>query len=160
MSKVLAAVAAVPVIWRFAFDGLGDQVSAETGSVNDGESLAVQSGKDDADINVLVKRFGLGAEMPAARSVAQYGDFSGVVDYQTALGQLIEAEEAFNALPAVLRSRFRNDPQELFAFVHDERNLPEAVELGLVVPEAVVAPMKVEVVSPIVDTGKPPVAAA
>lgn len=145
--------------WRFAFDDLREKVSEETGTINDGELMTVQSGKDDADINVLVRRFGLGAEMPPARSVAQFGDFSGVVDYQTALGRLIEAEEAFMALPAEMRSRFDNDPGKLFAFVHDEANLEEAVKLGLVLKEAPAAPMRVEVVSSIVDTGKPAVPA-
>lgn len=144
--------------WRFAYDGLEEEVSESTGTLNDGESLTVQSGKDDADINVLVRRFGLGAEMPAPRSVAQYGDFSGVVDYQTALGQLIAAEEAFMALPAGMRSRFDNDPAKLFAFVHDDANFDEAVKLGLVEAKPVAPPMEVRVVSSFED-GKPPVAA-
>lgn len=40
----------------------------------------------------------------------KFGDFLGVSDYQTALNQVIEAEEAFDALPAKVRARFDNQP--------------------------------------------------
>lgn len=124
--------------WRFAFDGLEEAVSLATATFNDGESEVQQSGKDDADINVIVKRFGIGFEMPAARAAAQWGDFSQVTEYQEALHQVMEAQEAFMELPATVRSRFNNQPGEFLEFIHNPANAEEAYKLGLLeVPDEV-----------------------
>ena len=40
----------------------------------------------------------------------QFGDFSEVVDYRTALDQINRSKAVFEALPSVLRKRFDNDP--------------------------------------------------
>ena len=48
-------------------------------------SLAVQSQKDEADINTIVRNFGLTGKLPANIRPATYGDFTGVDDYQSAL---------------------------------------------------------------------------
>lgn len=107
------------------------------------ESKTVQSYAEDADINVLVRRFGVtdGAIPPAVADPRYYGDFSDAVDFRTSLDRVRDAQEHFERLPASLRERFLNDPLRLFEFVADERNADEAVELGLLRRSApVVAP--------------------
>lgn len=92
----------------------------------------IQQFRESADINVLVRRFGLTGEMPPAKAIPQYGDFSQVVDFQTAMNALRSSQEAFDALPARIRDRFNNDPRRFLEFVHDADNRDEAVRLGLV----------------------------
>ena len=66
----------------------------------------------------------------------KFGDFLGVSDYQTALNQVLEDEEAFDALPAKVRARFDNQPVEFLEFCSDEKNHDEMVELGLIDPSS------------------------
>lgn len=95
------------------------------------ESLAVQSEKDETDINLLVKRFGVGplSQMQVRRPT--YGDFSGLDNYQDAMNALLAANESFMAMPSSVRERFHNNPAEFVAFCSDENNLDELREMGL-----------------------------
>lgn len=97
------------------------------------DSLTVQGPAQDADINVLVRRFGIDrAAMPVAPfDPSAYGDLSDVPDLGTALLRIKEASDRFAALPPLLRRRFGNDPVELWEFVNDPQNGDEAVSLGL-----------------------------
>lgn len=61
-----------------------------------------------------------------------YGDFTTLDDFQTAQNQIAEANSQFAELPSRIRERFSNSPKALVAFLSDETNLLEAVELGLV----------------------------
>lgn len=118
-----------------------DTVSRETGLECLDVSLAVQSEKDDCDINTIVRRFGLTGSLPQGARVPQYADFVGAVDdYRTALDLLREADESFMKLPADIRKEFNNDAGKLVEFVSDERNRRRAEELGLVVGSAVKLP--------------------
>lgn len=122
-------------------------VSNETGLECLDESLALQSGKEEADINTLVKRFGLTGELPTNLRVPLTVEFSGVSDYHTALNLLREADDAFMEMPADVRERFNHDPGALVAFVSDPANLDEARTLGLAVPAAEpLAPLQVQVI--------------
>lgn len=98
----------------------------------DDPSLAQQHFKDDVDINVMLERFKVTGQLPQGVVLPSYGDFSQVVDFRTAQEALRRAKDSFMMLPAALRERFRNDPQELLEFVSDEKNRDEAVRLGLV----------------------------
>lgn len=111
------------------------------------ESQTVQSAKEDADINVIVKRFGLTGQIKAPNVEPFYGDFSGVDDYMSAQNMLVEAKAAFMELPAAVRDRFANDPAQLIEFVHNDANLEEARKLGLLKPkEAPPEPQMVRIV--------------
>lgn len=101
------------------------------------DDLTVQSYKDDSDINVLMRRFGVTGQLPVSAVMPFYGDFSETVDYQTALNMVRDADNAFSALPAKVRTRFNNDPAELMAFLQNEENRTEAEELGLAIPKRV-----------------------
>lgn len=120
--------------WRHQYDREDEERNgrlAET-AITD-ESLTQQHFKDDVDINVMVRRFGVtdGAIPPAVHDPRYYGDFSDAVDFRTALDRTRQAVERFEALPAELRNRFNNDPTKLFQWVTDPKNDSEAVALGL-----------------------------
>lgn len=120
--------------WRHQYDFERDaEERTATDSHNDEPSMTQQHHAADADINVLVKRFGItdGAIPPAAPDTQYYGDFTDAPSFREALDRIHTAREHFQELPANLRSRFHNDPTELFAWVTDPANADRAVELGL-----------------------------
>lgn len=96
-----------------------------------GPSLTVAEHAIDADINVIMKRFGVTGKMPENVRLPQYGDFTQVGDYRSALEAVRSAQEAFMEIPADIRARFDNDPQNLLTFAADPANVPKLVELGL-----------------------------
>lgn len=103
------------------------------------EDRAVQSDAEEADINVLARRFGLTSDVNYHPSDGDYdpsmasafGDFSTAGSFHEALQAQLDAREAFMALPARVRRRFENDPGVLLDFLADPNNRSEAVELGL-----------------------------
>lgn len=103
-------------------------------------SLAQQQFKDDVDINVLLERFQVTGVMPQGVVMPSYGDFSAVMDFRSAQEALRRAKDSFMELPAKLRARFENDPQQLMDFLADEKNREEAERLGLVPAKAAPAP--------------------
>jgi len=125
-----------------------DKVSDETGLACQDPSLAQQHMKDECDINVIVERFGVTGELPTAPVSPQFGDFSGISDYHTAINAVRASEEAFMALPAKIRARFDHDPNALLQFLNDPINRDEAIEIGLIDGEPVVAPIVSAVETP------------
>lgn len=120
--------------------GINCQVDPETGEFC--PSLTVQSSKDEVDINVIVKRFGLTGQLPVGAVMPTYGDFSSIGSYQQALNALMAADDTFMQMPAEVRARFNNDPARFVDFCSDPENLDECRKLGLapaaeVIPEAV-----------------------
>lgn len=86
---------------------------------------------DDANINVIVERFGIGHEMPLNTRPPMSGDFTNLPDYKTALDMIRAADDVFGSLPAKIRARFNNDPAQYIDFLEDPENEDEAVKLGL-----------------------------
>jgi len=106
-------------------------------------TLAQQHFKDECDINNILRQFNITGLLPESPLSPRYGDFTGISDYQTALNQVIAAENEFMGLPAQIRSRFDNDPAKLIEFLENSENKDEAIKLGLV--NAVELPQVVEV---------------
>lgn len=98
------------------------------------KTLTQQQFKDEADINVLFGRYLETGEMPQLETPSQYGDFTGIYDFQTAMNAVRAAQQKFEDLPARLKNRFENDPQKLLEFLNDPENLEEAQFLKLVKP--------------------------
>lgn len=119
--------------YRVAYDGDPDHVGDSCATIFLDESLTQQSFTEDADINVLVKRFGLdNAKLPVAPiDPRYYGDFTDVPDLRTALDIVRDAENRFMDLPAALRARFDNQPGKLWDFVNDPVNAEACIQLGL-----------------------------
>lgn len=122
--------------------------SEESGLVCKDPSLAQQHMKDECDINVLVERFGVTGQMPQAPLEPSYGDFSGVSDYHTAMNAIKAADTAFMGLPAQLRAKFDHDPNALLQFLQNEENREEAIQIGLIDGNPVVAPIVSAVETP------------
>ena len=97
------------------------------------KSLTKQSFADECDINTIIKRYNetgyLTDPTVKATRIPSFGDFTEVPSYQEAQNKLIEADNAFMALPSAIRSRFNNDPGQLIAFLQDDANAAEAAEL-------------------------------
>jgi phage internal scaffolding protein len=117
-----------------------DLASVESGLLCEDESLAIQSAAEEADINTIVRRFGLTGQLPGQVAMPRFGDFTGVPDFHSAMNLIRETQDEFMRLPAEMRARFDNDPQRLMEFLEDDRNRDEAVKLGLVNPVSVEAP--------------------
>lgn len=96
------------------------------------EGLTQQSFREECDINVIVKRFGLTGELPENLRMPVSGDFTGVSDFQTAMNLVVEAQAQFMTVPAEIRERFNHDPAKLIAFLENPNNKDEAIKLGLV----------------------------
>jgi phage internal scaffolding protein len=125
-----------------------EEVSNDTGLLCQDVSLAQQHMKDECDINVIIERFGVTGELPNAPVSPQYGDFSGVTDYHSALNQINATMDDFMALPAKLRVRFDHDPVKLLEFLQNDQNRGEAIELGLIDGQPVAAPIVSAVETP------------
>jgi len=138
-----------PPFVRSAYNYDVDEVSNLTSISEFEPSMALQSELEATDINVILKRFGITGQLPTSVRAPQYGDFTGVSDYQSALDAISMAETAFLELPAHVRERFGNNPQTFVDFCSDEANRAEAERIGLVMPKAEVIK---EVVPPVPDS--------
>lgn len=106
-----------------------------------------QEFKQECDINVIMKRYARGGDVPALDG-ALYGDFSEVASFQEAQEIILHARRQFEALPSDVRERFANDPETFLRFANDVGNKEEMRKLGLLKPEppAPVKPPPMEVV--------------
>lgn len=101
-------------------------------AVVEGESRTKQSFRDECDINNVMKKWEkTGLITSVNRISAQYIDLSDTPTYQEAQNVVLAADTMFNALPAQLRGRFRNNPAEFLSFMDDGRNTQEIADLGL-----------------------------
>jgi hypothetical protein len=115
-----------------------DVASDEAVVVTDPISLTVQAHAVDADINVMLERFRVtGQVSEGSIRVPEFGDFSGVTDFQSALHVLSDATDNFNKLDAKVRARFQNSPQLFMEFCADKENLDDMRKMGLAVPKPV-----------------------
>lgn len=118
-----------------------DAASEESGLSCGDPSRAAQSMAEEADINTIVKRFGLTGKLPENVRMPQYGDFTGIGTYQEALNAVIAADDAFMKMPANIRERFHNNPAAFVDFCFKEENRAEAQKMGLVAPRATPEPV-------------------
>lgn len=116
--------------------------SDATGLACNDPSRTVQSQEAEANINNIVRDFGLTGTMPQGVVMPSYGDFEGVSDYREAIELVRAADAAFAALPSAVRNRMENNPQNLLEFVADPRNQEEIRALGLALPRETPPPPK------------------
>lgn len=110
-----------------------NEVSVETGLFCDpDENKTQQQFKEDADINVIVRRFGVTGQAVVTPKIPLQAEFAEVVDFHTAANLMRRASEEFMRLPSELRTRFGNDPGALVDFVSNGDNREEAIRLGLI----------------------------
>lgn len=122
--------------WRHQYDIKRDQEEGDAAALHcEDESLTQQHFTKDADINEIARRFGLVDVPLTALDPSLFRDTTNDPDLTTILDQRREAIEYFMALPAKMKARFHNSPNELYAFVLDPDNAEEAVRLGLLTPK-------------------------
>lgn len=124
------------VFVRSPFNYDTDQASDEAGLRCDDPSLAQQHQAEEADINTIVRRFGLTGQLPVIPYPPTYADFDGVFDYHEAQNLIRQAQESFMALPAEVRTRFDNDAGKFVAYCSEAGHEDELRKLGLLVPSA------------------------
>lgn len=134
MSKISKDLPAAPIFLRTQHNYDHNAASNESGLACQEPTRAQQHHKDECDINVIVKRFGITGKMPVNQSEARYGDFTSADDYHTSLNKIIAAEDDFMALPADIRTQFDNNPADLIQFLNNPANKTEAISLGLLNP--------------------------
>lgn len=111
-------------------------------SVDTGRESAVQQQyADEVDINTIVRRFGISRQMPSGAAGGVYGDFTGVVDFESAVRAVRRAQDGFMALPPDVRARFSNDPGEYLDHVDSLADDELGPEVGGPVPAPPVAPV-------------------
>lgn len=115
------------------------EVSDATGLKCTDPSRAIQSQKDEADINTIVRNFGVTGKLPENVRVPMYEDFSEVGDFRDAMDAIRAAERSFAQMPSELRVRLNHDPQRFLEYCADPANLEEMRKLGLAVPAPVPA---------------------
>lgn len=123
------------IFLRSGFNYDRDRASRETGLACKDPTRTIQSQAEEADINTIVKRFGVTGVLPTGVRAPVFGDFEDAFDFQSAQDALVQARESFMSMPADVRARFHNDPGEFVDFCSDKENLPEMRKLGLAVPE-------------------------
>lgn len=138
MRKIVTAdgeIVELPVV-RTRFNYSMDLVSEHTGLSCPEPTRTQQNFKEECDINTIVRRFGITGQLPENLRMPQYIDYEGVFDFQSAMNAVLDAEAAFMTIPAEIRARFQNDPQQFLEFCSRPENHAEAVKLGLATPPA------------------------
>lgn len=97
-------------------------------------SLTQKEFKDQCDINHQIALYTRnGQPLPPWPKDFDYDQVQDInATYVDAISSIQVVEDAFEQLPAAVRSRFENDPLKMAAFLADQANLSEAYELGLV----------------------------
>lgn len=97
-------------------------------------SRTQQQFKEECDVNNILRNYvSTGVLNHVSEIAPEFGDFSEVPsDYGEALALIEKSNEEFMKFPSEVRERFDNKPVNLINFLQDEKNLDEAVKLGLI----------------------------
>ncbi|ALS03699.1 VP3 [Gokushovirus WZ-2015a] len=96
------------------------------------DSRTQQNMADETDINKLVQVYAKTGYIPGSDLPAMNFEIDEIIDYQTAMNQIIDSQKSFMSLPSHIRDYFHNDPGHLLDFLNDSSNKDEAIRLGLV----------------------------
>lgn len=95
------------------------------------DDRALQSHKDECDINKIIARYDKTGILTHATSVEPiYGD-APAIDFHTAMNVVAQGESSFEKLPSAVRKEFDNDAGKFMTFIQDEKNFDKMVEMGL-----------------------------
>lgn len=97
-------------------------------------TMTQQHFKEECDINNILKKY---QETGLLENIGPgaYMDLMESTDYRQSLHTIMEADAAFQSLPANVRKEFQNDPALFMEFIHDPNNRERGIELGLYSPE-------------------------
>lgn len=89
------------------------------------------------DINKIMARYERdGIIQHVNRYAGRYEDVSGLVSFQEAQDIVRRGVTAFESLPASIRARFENSPEQFLEFVSNPANKEEMRKMGLLKAEA------------------------
>jgi len=117
--------------FRIPFEYDAKAASDESAYVEKMDSLTIQSMAEDADINIILARFGVTGKMPENPNLPRYGDFSEITSYQDAMNACMKAGNDFLTLPAEIRAKFDNNPEKLIQFVENPANYEAGLAMKL-----------------------------
>jgi phage internal scaffolding protein len=112
----------------------GELVNHKTGEVFTPPSRTKQQFVAECDINNILKQYKLTGQVrhiSAKAAQGSYTDLPDPIDFQDAMNMVIRAEDSFATLPAHVRARFGNSPEQFLVFMADPANQDEMVKLGL-----------------------------
>lgn len=91
-----------------------------------------QSFKKECDVNNIVKQYAKTGQIThLARTQGVFADLSNVDDLLSSYDDIKQAESAFLKVPAELRKKLHNDPNNLISYLQDPKNDLEAIQYGL-----------------------------
>lgn len=133
------------VFLKTPFNHDTDAEAERTGLICNDPSKAQQHMKEEADINTIVRRFGLTGQLPNARLPPTLDQFAeDIDDFQTAMNMVAAAKQSFMAMSAEVRDAFHHDPNRFVVTVDAmlgeanpekrESNLELLRAMGLAVP--------------------------
>lgn len=105
-----------------------DHESNASAYVETMETKTQQHQKQEADINEIVRRFGVTGKLPAAPLPPSLEEFGETFDFMSAMNQLNAAKQAFMALPAEIRNAYNNNPHQYVAHVDSMLNEPDQAQ--------------------------------
>lgn len=114
--KIADAMKKAQPLFKTPYNHSTDEVSLATSTACPEITKAIQSQKDEADINTIVNRFLKTGELPQMKNPPQYADLIDI-DFQEAMDQVNLAQRSFDALPAKVRNAFGNSPAAFLAYV-------------------------------------------
>ena len=122
-------------IWKIRFHYADTiQVNQHVGE----ETMTQQHMAESTDINHIMKRYEQSGLLEHVNQYqGEYGDFTVMPDFHTAMNKIKEAEDMFLTIPASIREKFDNDPGKFVEFATNSENLGELREMGLAPPEVV-----------------------
>lgn len=100
-------------------------------TMNELPTMTQQSDHDATNINIIVAKYMKGAPLPQVTEPGKFGDFTGISSFTDAMEMITKANEAFHEVPAHIRAKFNNNPSTFMEYIHDAKNIPELVKMGL-----------------------------
>lgn len=117
-------------------------------------SMTQQHFKDETMIDNILQKYaetGFLTDPFSPKRPVQFGDFSGVTDFQTAQNAIARATEYFESLPSHIRASFNNSPFEFLKALDDPQQKDKLTELGFIAPEEPKAPEPTPQLAPTAD---------
>jgi len=95
------------------------------------KSRTQQHFKNEVNINTIMKKARRTGVLPVKDQDSYFQDLTGVTDYKSSMDRILEINQKFDALPAVIRNKFGNDPDQILKYLQNPENEGEARKLGL-----------------------------
>jgi hypothetical protein len=132
------------VFLRTEYNYNTNKASKESGIDTGTETKVKASFKEECDINVIVRRFGVTGQLPNNIRTPTYGDFTNIPTFHEAMNACRGAEESFMKLRSDIRAKFGNDPGAFVEYCSDPENREQLKKWGLTeVTEEKVSPRPV-----------------